>query len=38
MVFWRILDNKVYPVQEVKKLGFEESEGDSVENQKHLPP
>ncbi len=27
MIFWRILDNKLHPVQEVSKLGFEESEG-----------
>ena len=27
MIFWRILDNKLYPIQEVKKLGFEEAEG-----------
>ena len=27
MIFWRIIDNKVLPVDEVKTLGFEESEG-----------
>lgn len=27
MIFWRILDNEVYPIKEVNKLGFEESEG-----------
>jgi len=27
MIFWRILDNKLYPIQEVNRLGFEESEG-----------
>jgi len=27
MIFWRILDNKLYNVSEVNKLGFEESEG-----------
>ena len=27
MIFWRILDNKVYAVNETDKLGFEESEG-----------
>lgn len=27
MIFWRIIDNKVYPIQEVNKLGFEELEG-----------
>ena len=27
MIFWRILDNKLYSVNEVEKLGFEESEG-----------
>jgi hypothetical protein len=27
MIFWRILDNTVHPVQKVDKLGFEESEG-----------
>jgi hypothetical protein len=27
MIFWRILDNTLYPVKEVEKLGFEESEG-----------
>ena len=27
MIFWRILDNKVYPVHETNKLGFEKSEG-----------
>ena len=27
MIFWRILDNKVYAIGETNKLGFEESEG-----------
>ena len=27
MIFWRILDNKVYPIKETDKLGFEEDEG-----------
>ena len=27
MIFWRILDNTVHPIQKVDKLGFEESEG-----------
>ena len=27
MIFWRILDNKLYPVKETDELGFEESEG-----------
>lgn len=27
MIFWRIFNDTVYPVKEVKKLGFEESEG-----------
>lgn len=27
MIFWRILDNKIYNVNETDKLGFEESEG-----------
>lgn len=27
MIFWRILDNKLYNVQEVNELGFEEKEG-----------
>ncbi len=27
MIFWRILDNKLYPIQEIEKLGFEEAEG-----------
>ena len=27
MIFYRILDNKLYHIQEVDKLGFEESEG-----------
>tara|TARA_Y100001972_G_scaffold121827_1_gene166434 strand:+ start:2706 stop:3575 length:870 start_codon:yes stop_codon:yes gene_type:complete len=27
MIFWRILDNILYPIKEVKNLGFEESEG-----------
>ena len=27
MIFWRILDNKLYPIKETDKLGFEEDEG-----------
>ncbi len=27
MIFWRIVDNKVHPVQETEQLGFEKSEG-----------
>ena len=27
MIFWRIVDNKLYPVNEVSRLGFEESDG-----------
>ena len=27
MVFWRIVDNKVFPVEETEYLGFEKSEG-----------
>ena len=27
MIFWRIVDNNLYPINEVKRLGFEESEG-----------
>ena len=27
MIFWRILDNNLYPIKEIDKLGFEESEG-----------
>ena len=27
MIFWRILDNKVYPVEETDTLGFEKSDG-----------
>jgi hypothetical protein len=27
MIFWRILDNTLYPVKETNELGFEESEG-----------
>ena len=27
MIFWRIVDNKFYQVNEVEKLGFEQSEG-----------
>tara|TARA_Y100000004_G_C8887180_1_gene400315 strand:+ start:72 stop:977 length:906 start_codon:yes stop_codon:yes gene_type:complete len=27
MTFWRIIDNKLYPIDEVDKLGFEKSEG-----------
>jgi hypothetical protein len=27
MIFWRILDNTLYPIKETNELGFEESEG-----------
>jgi len=27
MIFWRILDNTLYPIKETNHLGFEESEG-----------
>jgi hypothetical protein len=27
MIFWRILDNNLHPVQEVNRLGFEEADG-----------
>jgi hypothetical protein len=27
MIFWRVVDNKLYPINEVKRLGFEEAEG-----------
>ena len=27
MIFWRIVDNKLYAVNEVNELGFDESEG-----------
>ena len=27
MIFWRILDDKLHPIQEVEKLGFEEGDG-----------
>jgi len=27
MIFWRLIDNKLYVVEETNKLGFEESEG-----------
>ena len=27
MIFWRILNNNLHPIQEVNRLGFEESEG-----------
>ncbi len=27
MIFWRILDSKLYSVGEVDRLGFEESDG-----------
>jgi hypothetical protein len=27
MIFWRIVDNKLYPIEEKNKLGFEKSEG-----------
>ena len=27
MIFWRVLDNNLYTVGEVDRLGFEESEG-----------
>ena len=40
MIFWRILDNKLYTVEEVDKLGFEESDGlrvpDEYLEQKNL--
>ena len=41
MIFWRIVDNKLYEVDEVNKLGFEESDGlripdDYLENQKFV--
>ena len=31
MIFWRILDSTLYPIQEVKKLGFE-IEGKLIQN------
>ena len=39
MIFWRVLDNKLYTVGEVERLGFEKSEGyripdEYLENQK----
>jgi hypothetical protein len=27
MIFWRIFNNKIYPIQSVENLGFKESEG-----------
>ena len=27
MIFWRIIDNQVHPVEETDTLGFEKSEG-----------
>ena len=27
MIFWRIIDNQLHPVEETNILGFEESEG-----------
>ena len=27
MIFWRILDNQLYLVDEVEKLGFDKSQG-----------
>ena len=41
MIFWRVVDNNVYPIKEVDKLGFEQSEGlripdDYLENQKFM--
>lgn len=41
MIFWRILDNNLYPIKEIDKLGFEESEGlripdEYLNNQKFL--
>jgi hypothetical protein len=26
VIFWRVVDNKVYPVQETNNLGFEKSD------------
>ena len=41
MIFWRIVDNKLYSVGNVDRLGFEESEGlripdEYLNNQKFL--
>ena len=41
MIFWRIVDNKLYNVDEVDKLGFEKSEGwvipdDYLDNQEFM--
>ena len=41
MIFWRIVDNKFYEVDDVNKLGFEQSDGlripdDYLENQKFM--
>ena len=33
MIFWRILDNKLYNVDNVNRLGFEESEGIRIPDQ-----
>ena len=30
MIFWRIVDNKVYPVEETNTLGFEKSDGLAI--------
>ena len=30
MIFWRILDSKLYPVHEVTQLGFSSSEGLAI--------
>ena len=30
MIFWRILDDKLHPIQEVEKLGFEEGDGSRI--------
>ena len=30
MIFWRILDNDVHPVEEVTRLGFSEADGVRV--------
>ena len=27
MIFWRIVDNQIHPIQETDNLGFEEQEG-----------
>ena len=41
MIFWRILDNNLYPIKETDNLGFEKSEGlripdDYLENQEFV--